>query len=215
MYSRWPRFLFYFFLSLLTVALMYLLLQDNGIAAGAKSDSWESAALYKLAKYLDDNPLVIVVFLGIIALAEMIVALMYLATPPAERMVRYSTGENEVLVNLDSIAASLCRTVESENDIHGIRLKLRVPPGKQLHIHCFIRLELEEQPDIPRRVEQIIARIRTHFEQSLPLEAKFTTSLELEIRPAVVHQERPTRKVSAPISQESDEFQGPRYPIEQ
>ncbi len=209
---RWIKFYFFFLLSMLTCLLMYLLLSGEPFTEASPA-TWDYPRLFDVVRFIDANPLVVIVFLSVIALAEIVTALMYLATPPEQRMIRYSTTDSEVLVNLDTIATSLQNTVAEEHDVSSIKVVLRVPSGKQLHIKCFIRLELMEQPDIPRRVEQLRERIRTHFEQALPLEAKFTSNIELKIVPS----DRPFTRSEEPKQEEghfSSEFQGPRYPVE-
>ena len=204
---------FFLILSLLTCLLMYLLL-DTSVAVTASG--WTHQRLYDFAALFDKEPIYIIIFLGVIALAETVAGLLYLLTPVEQRMIKYKQGEDEVLVNLDTLAASLQRTVEGEPDVDYIKVQLRVPPGKQLHIHCFIRLGLVEQPDVPSRVDRIRERLRTYFVQSLPLEAKFTTSIELKIVPAkmdISNNSDPKEPLVENYS--SGEFQGPVYPIDE
>ena len=209
---RMMKFFFFLLLSLLTCLAMYLLVTGVPYVSEA-TVQWDHPRLFDIAKLIDENPMIIVVFFGVIALAMVVTALMYLATPIEQRMIRYTTSDSEVLVNLDTIASSLQNILEEEHDVETVKVVLRVPSGKQLRIKCFIRLELMEQPDIPRRVEMLRERVRTHFEQALPLEAKFSTSVELKIVPALnrraeIVEERPKEKPFV------NEFQGPRYPVE-
>ncbi|MDZ7816335.1 MAG: alkaline shock response membrane anchor protein AmaP [Planctomycetota bacterium] len=232
MRRRWFSFLFYLFLALLTCVVLYLLLSGGPktnvevvsevVAESGNTlydtvelkEPWNFNRIYWLAKVIDDNPWVIVVLLGLVALIETVTALMHLSTPVEERMIRYVQNNNEVLVNLDTIATTLENTVRDEPDVHNLKVLLRVPPGKQLHIHCFIRLDLREQVDIPSRVEQIRERIRTHFEQALPLEAKFSSSMELKVvtsDKADKHDKKTSKPPKEPVS---DDFHGPRFPVD-
>jgi len=203
------KFSFFLLLSLVTCLAMYLVLAGEPlIIEGVR---WEHPNLYRLLRYLDENPLIVIALLGVVAIAEAVTALMYLTTPPEHRMIRYKQGDDEVLVNLDTLAGTLQGIIESEHDVESVKVMLRVPPGKQLRIKCFIRLTLLEQPDIPRRVEQLKERVKTHFEQALPLEAKFTTSVELKIVPA--------SKGGRAGGEEEEKaysagFEGPRFPVE-
>ena len=232
MRRRWFSFLFYLFLALLTCVVLYLLLSGGPktnvevvsevVAESGNTlydtvelkEPWNFSRIYWLAKIVDNNPWVIVVLLGLVALIETVTALMHPSTPAEERMIRYVHNNNEVLVNLDTIASSLENTVKDEPDIHHVKVLLRVPPGKQLHIRCFIRLDLREQVDIPNRVEQIRERIRTHFEQALPLEAKFSSSMELKVVTSDKADKREKKTVSQPTDSVADDFQGPRFPVD-
>ena len=110
---------FFLILSLLTCLLMYLLL-DTSVAVTASG--WTHQRLYDFAALFDKEPIYIIIFLGVIALAETVAGLLYLLTPVEQRMIKYKQGEDEVLVNLDTLAASLQRTVEGEPDVDYINV---------------------------------------------------------------------------------------------
>jgi hypothetical protein len=180
-------------------------------------DDWKYRNIYLVGKLIDDYPLSFFIFFGIVALVNAVTALMYLTTPANARNVRYTQGEDEVLVNLDAVATAMQSLLDAEPDVHYARVMLRVPTGKQLRINCYVRLDLEEQANLPGRIEQLRERLKTYFDQTLPLEAKFVTSMELKVVPIPQGRDRDaqrTHEVEADPTPAAKDFQGPRYPID-
>ncbi|GAB4155814.1 MAG: hypothetical protein Kow00107_05590 [Planctomycetota bacterium] len=225
MRRRWFRFLLFMAFSAMALLVLFWLLSGEGQIVGVldpgthsvlMEDSWKFVNLYLVAKLIDQYPLTIIIFVGVVALVNAVTGLMYLTTPAEARNIRYTQGDDEVLVNLDTVAASMQKLLDDEPDIQCARVVLRVPPGKILRINCYVRLELFEQMNIPSRVDVLRERLRTYFEQSLPLEAKFTTSIELKVVQSPTQAPRPEREKSTETGTDriNKDFQGPRFPID-
>ncbi len=235
MRRRWFRFFLFMAFSAVTLLFIFWLMSGEGLKISRVSglnpdfphiaqeagshevsgEDWQFRNIYLIGKLIDDYPLSFIIFFGIVALVNAVTALMYLATPANARNVRYTQGDDEVLVNLDAVASAMQSLLDSEDDVHLARVMLRVPPGKQLRINCYVRLDLEEQVNLPGRVEQLRERLKTYFDQTLPLEAKFVTSMELKVVPVPQGKERETLRPESettPAPTTSD-FQV-RYPID-